>query len=989
MKDIDKNNEFTFINDGFWAGTKDKDGKIRISPKLHYRSIDKFDENGIARACQEIKKGEAFRWGLIDTDGNHVSEFIYDFVEPWGEGYYKCEKGVRKNLLRPDGSEVLDEWFHDVYMVYNGFFEIGNTIRKSKTNPKTRYMRGLAHVNGSIIFPPIFECVRWIDDVKKNALYAELEGKPYVLLTDGGIYDPERAHLPVLQEKDTTDIDTTYIEKFVNWVLPGMQLFYRDTDAPIDVDSAYHVGDVIRAGFFVDATTKLLKPIHKTRFLIASAHAARFFENESFCNANPNVKKWNLCVFHMNSFFKVMDIYKKNGCTQVFLLHIPESSIKAFGNNPTAFTFVNQAGGEEQTLIDTARASLDCKLIMEVHERSFDENLVKRMAQPIGLDGDFHPVALDAVAIPENGKLATFSAMVHRMAEDDDITIETKPETKADNTPKDNFPWNGPKHTVCDGCMYAKGIPQDASGCGRLFKKSFRENVVKGKCQFRKTDLYTPSEFEKKKTEEREQAKIKEAKSTDVYAVNLLKDFIKDKLNGDISNLRDFDFSQLQDDEKYGNCGGYSFSVEKSAIMKAIMSLAFSEAWPEVSYAGFEQYHYEVAVVNTFFMLFGFPYGETFKGLDFYRPTPEMLERVWAFYKQYYTLGNYLVWPSKIGCFELTREKVRRNQRYIDAYLQEIYLAFINDKRRNVDVLSIVNDRKNRKKNLLLVYERTTEGFATMCDNLLLGHYLGADGKPLSLFDSVWVSPPRVFQDEYLAAVEKYLDFCEKEIAYRSEAMIKRLKVALGLEGDVIEKDATLKIEIPKDYKVLKALPDDPDGAVSYAKETEMALCFAQVYPIKIRELMPMHDDKPIIDGIHECLADNQGIIEVHHGKTRYDKNYVYSIVKNLRESHGITYILTMHFEKQDQAVCIRGNFDERGITGIKEAQVFEYCRRKGKVKLDHDNGVIGWCEDPYDPCFKRGVLMNLSEDRWYDNSYPKHPLTQLRRLIAQIIDIN
>lgn len=39
----------------------------------------------------------------------------------------------------------------------------------------------------------------------------------------------------------------------------------------------YKVGETIRAGFFIDVTTKLLKPVHKTRFLIASAHVAPLY----------------------------------------------------------------------------------------------------------------------------------------------------------------------------------------------------------------------------------------------------------------------------------------------------------------------------------------------------------------------------------------------------------------------------------------------------------------------------------------------------------------------------------------------------------------------------------------------------------------------------------------------------------------------------------------------------------------------------------------
>lgn len=40
------------------------------------------------------------------------------------------------------------------------------------------------------------------------------------------------------------------IEKTINWILPGCQLFYRDTDADINVEKSYPIGSIIRAVFF-------------------------------------------------------------------------------------------------------------------------------------------------------------------------------------------------------------------------------------------------------------------------------------------------------------------------------------------------------------------------------------------------------------------------------------------------------------------------------------------------------------------------------------------------------------------------------------------------------------------------------------------------------------------------------------------------------------------------------------------------------------------
>ena len=273
------------------------------------KNVYEYDNNGLAKVYDNAQ------WYLIDKDNNQVCA-SYSYIEEWGEGYYKVEQGAKKNILRPDGSVVLEQWYNDVFKVQYGFFIFGNTIRKSKTNPKTRYIQGVAHISGTIVFPMIFEKTHWLED--GNAIYAEIKEKPYILTLDGSIYDPARAHLPKKSKVNWTNL----YEKFANWTLSGLQFYYRDTDASVIIETTYHVGDVLRAGFLLDVTTQLWKPAHRTRFIIASAHAAHFFEIDDLVKANPNVKEWNLCTLHFNSFFKVMDVYEKNGFRQVFLLHI-------------------------------------------------------------------------------------------------------------------------------------------------------------------------------------------------------------------------------------------------------------------------------------------------------------------------------------------------------------------------------------------------------------------------------------------------------------------------------------------------------------------------------------------------------------------------------------------------------------------------------------------------------------------------------------------
>ena len=541
---------------------------------------------------------------------------------------------------------------------------------------------------------------------------------------------------------------------------------------------------------------------------------------------------------------------------------------------------------------------------------------------------------------------------------------------------EDNFDWKGPQNTVCDGCIFTDGINSKGEGCRKLQKEEFRNNVIKGGCEHFKRSEQGLSVREKRDQEKEKREKDTKSKITDEYAVSLVKDFIKDKLDGDIMRLTSFDFHDLRDDKKYGNCRGYAFCPEKTSIMKAIMALAFKDAWPEISYNGFDCYDYEADMVNTYLMILGFPLGDNFKGLRNFRPDATMLDRCWAFYRLCHTIGNYAVWP---GGIYLCREKLRRSQRYIDTYLQALHTAFTNPKKGNSDLVHAIQN----KKNIYSIYQGD-KGFADMCRKMLLGDYFDYMDKPMQLFYGVWSDQKDLTREQYFKAIKQYFDFCEEKIVKRSKLIAKRLMSALEMESTTAELDV-LTIQFPEKYESLASLPDDPEGALSFGRDTPESVCFVQSYPIKIEETMPMNDNQSIIDGIHESLGERQGLIEVKSGTTRYNKQFVYSIVKSARQPSGMNYLLTMHFVKNGLALCVKGQFEERGTTGVRDATVYEYARRESLVT---EIGG-GWFKDPYDETFTKGLVMNLSERKEYDYSFPNHPLSELRKVIAYIIENN
>ena len=184
---------------------------------------------------------------------------------------------------------------------------------------------------------------------------------------------------------------------------------------------------------------------------------------------------------------------------------------------------------------------------------------------------------------------------------------------------------------------------------------------------------------------------------------------------------------------------------------------------------------------------------------------------------------------------------------------------------------------------------------------------------------------------------------------------------------------------VPDDYQKLDPLPEDPEGCVSYGKQTESALCMVSIYPIDVEDAMDFNDTEALINGIHHTLAENQALIEVENGRRTSGFPYIYSIVKTYNgEEEGVGYTLVLDFllRPNSSLVRVQGFFQEYGITGERDATIF--------ARLSQDKGFSedSWCFDPYDPDSEASYKMNQSELAEYDELFPDHPLTQCRMLI-------
>lgn len=76
----------------------------------------------------------------------------------------------------------------------------------------------------------------------------------------------------------------------------------------------------------------------------------------------------------------------------------------------------------------------------------------------------------------------------------------------------------------------------------------------------------------------------------------------------------------------------------------------------------------------------------------------------------------------------------------------------------------------------------------------------------------------------------------------------------------------------------------------------------------------------------------------------------------------------------------------ELGTTGVREAVVTATLMNEGKLLPEEYE--LRWSQDPYEPAYRgvdRSVLRFMSDDESYDQQFPQHPLSKVRRMLAML----
>ncbi|GAA5042803.1 hypothetical protein GCM10011506_45680 [Marivirga lumbricoides] len=116
------------------------------------------------------------------------------------------------------------------------------------------------------------------------------------------------------------------IQSIMNSTFSGLAIFCRDLALDENLISKYEKDQIIMERGFTDVSHRIGGMAKNCRYLVASSNG----KDVSMLSPNP---EFGHIMLQSNSFFKILDIQKENGKTQILLLNIPEEGVPIFSKS--------------------------------------------------------------------------------------------------------------------------------------------------------------------------------------------------------------------------------------------------------------------------------------------------------------------------------------------------------------------------------------------------------------------------------------------------------------------------------------------------------------------------------------------------------------------------------------------------------------------------------------------------------------------------------
>lgn len=365
-------------------------------------------------------------WIFIDRQLDRVNDYEYNTLDTvLREGLYLAAKRTKEESYYTaiffDGKPFNNDH-------YDGPIHFENAVATCCIGEKY----GIVRLDGTYLFACQYECLHWNDFDVKDCWYAEdsdfcyllypigtvrtynkfqaenrCNGLPYIPKNEIPNYiAPEDTHIKertqtilkyVPKEFDSRAFEAK-LTKFIGeeWLFSySLKFFYRDTDAPFNIQKRYKVGHCLRAGKDLEVASKLLRPISRVRFLIASTMLVSpkdfgYKPSESYL-----FERWSDNIIYHNACFLVADVFQYMGKTQILLLQLPYRAIRLALNFGYQLSKLPCYGPKGEPLKEYAQRCFINSMSQPVHGNSISPRWVKKMYQPIGLNDEFKPYSFE------------------------------------------------------------------------------------------------------------------------------------------------------------------------------------------------------------------------------------------------------------------------------------------------------------------------------------------------------------------------------------------------------------------------------------------------------------------------------------------------------------------------------------------------------------------------------------------------------------------
>lgn len=271
-------------------------------------------------------------------------------------------------------------------------------------------------------------------------------------------------------------------------------------------------------------------------------------------------------------------------------------------------------------------------------------------------------------------------------------------------------------------------------------------------------------------------------------SLDLIRNFIEDKryLNGDIENLKTFNFEKIKNEDQYGKMSKEGeFDADDTAIIRAICFIVWKDDLPDLK--NFEDIgtgkKYRGDTLNTYNTLFGKENAGIKKYFSDKNQMEELLEKAKKFRADFQTIGNFMLMPNKsVSSKTINTYRGFCSWRdYFDRFLSELNNCLTNSV-ENDEVLTKLIEEND-------FYFNNIKGIREFSEKNFLELYLDSNGvkrffNPCKYHWQI-KKPTKIQKEEYIEFAKNYISKSTEIIEYRAKKIVEKLK----LEIDKHKKD--------------------------------------------------------------------------------------------------------------------------------------------------------------------------------------------------------